>query len=92
MNALRAHPYDDAPVHNGVVAAVAEASRPSTIRCELGLDAVANPVRIPPLNRAHGDSVQQHGGVEVVNGPGRSGLAAYQAYQPTGYGARLIVL
>jgi hypothetical protein len=48
---------------------LAKALRPSMIRCELCLDAVVNPMRIPPLDRAHRDSVQQQGEVEVVNGP-----------------------
>ena len=33
---------------------------------ELGLDAVANPVRVPPLDGAYRDAVQQHHEVQVV--------------------------
>src|SRR5207253_4437 len=51
----------------------------SLVRCQLCLNAVANPVRVPPLDGAHRNAVEQDREVQVV-AAGESRLAAAPDY------------
>ena len=44
----------------------------SLVSLQLRIDPVVNPVRVPPFDRVHGNSIEQHGEMQVV-APGQAG-------------------
>ena len=62
----------------------ATVSGASLVQVQLGLDAVVNPVRIPPLDGIDGDAVEKNGEVQVVAAR-KAGLAADSDHLPALY-------